>query len=113
MKSTVVRIPSSSAVFHKYFFFFVSGTTIFSQRSVALNFSVTSEGQQIKQKKKDYPKVSFNQAANMFYLRKVMGLIPPTVANRNAEPESDPDPPEPAAFDRTRSRRNVLLGTGA
>ena len=49
----------------------------------------------------------------MFHLRKVMGPIPPTVANRNAEPDSDPEPPEPVAFDRTRSRRNVLLGTGA
>ena len=40
------------------------------------------------------------------------GPIPPTVANRNAEPESEPEP-EPVAFDRNRSLRNVLLGTGA
>ena len=49
----------------------------------------------------------------MFYLREVMGPISPTVVNRNAEPESDPEPPEPAAFDRARILRNVLLGTGA
>ena len=97
-------------LFFTSIYFFLSGPTIFlSDRLHQISVWLQKD---ILLNKSSLPKILFQSTCKHFHLRKVRGPIPPTVANRNAEPESEPEP-EPVAFDRNRSLRNVLLGTGA